>query len=116
MFPSTNFQSRLSTMVDDANKRMHCGDDCTCPMQLRYSEYMMGEHVLCDVVLRISGYVYLFVEGRFMENGVFLTIVNNNKKQQFMINDINDAENMCDVIEQYVDTYLTRLVDAYQSA
>lgn len=117
MFPSTKFQSRLRDIVGNANERMNCGEGCSCPMQLRYSEYMMGSHLMCDVLLRISGYIYLYVEGRFMEDKALLTVVNeDDDKQQFMIDNENDAKNMCDVIEQYVDNYIANLVSTYEAA
>lgn len=117
MFPSTKFQSRLRGIVDNANETMGCGSGCNCPMQLRYDEYTMDADVMCEVMLRISGYVYLFVEGRFMDDKVMLTIVNDDsEKQQFVIDNEQDAQNMFDVIEQHVQRYLDTVVSAYHAA
>lgn len=116
MFSSTKFQAGLREMVHNANVRMNCGEGCSCPMQLYYSEYMMGEHVLCDMHLRIQGHTHLFVEGRFMEDKALLTVIDeDDNKQQFMIDNENDAKNMCDVIEQYVQRYLDTIVSAYHA-
>ena len=72
---------------------------------------------MCEVMLRISGYVYLFVEGRFMDDKVMLTIVNDDsEKQQFVIDNEQDAQNMFDVIEQHVQRYLDTVVSAYHAA
>ena len=77
----------------------------------------MGADVMCEVMLRISGYVYLFVEGRFMDDKVMLTIVNDDsEKQQFVIDNEQDAQNMFDVIEQHVQRYLDTVVSAYHAA
>lgn len=117
MFPSTKFQSRLRGIVDSANETMGCGRGCNCTMQLSYDEYTMGADVMCEVMLRISGYVYLFVEGRFMDDKVMLTIVNDDsEKQQFVIDNEQDAQNMFDVIEQHVQRYLDTVVSAYHAA
>ena len=117
MFSSTKFQAGLREMVHNANVRMNCGEGCSCPMQLRYDEYTMGADVMCEVMLRISGYVYLFVEGRFMDNKAILTVVNDDsEKQQFVIDNEQDAQNMCDVIEQYVQRYLDTVIRDYHAA
>lgn len=117
MFPTTKFQSRLRGIVDSANETMGCGCECGCPMQLRYDEYTMGADVMCEVMLRISGYVYLFVEGRFMDNKAILTVVNDDsERQQFVIDNEQDAQNMCDVVEQYVQRYLDTVISDYHAA
>lgn len=112
MFNSTEFQKNLRNLAESTHNKIHDAYLCDCPLRLDYTEDTVGESIVCDLQLRISGITYLFVEGRFMENALQITVITEENAKKYLIDNENDAQNMLDVITQHVENYLNTVVTA----
>lgn len=119
MFSSMKFQKDLRNIAENANTMMHCSENCTCPMTIHYSEDCVGIHsdIVSTFQFRISGVTYLFVEARFCADKMQLSIMTNGENmKRYIIDNDNDAQNMLDVITEYVNNYMNSIIAQYQAA